>query len=344
MILVVILVVGTSLIPPLDSNTVYAKTTPPSRPDIEINVLSSQQEFEDEEGGLERKWDYVTDMTYDEFRSDLRNLPMVFDMVAIPAVQDFLEQHRTELAGRYVDTLFVRYRPYNNEIFVSIWYGLGLYQNMTASKLPDQYALKIVDEVQFKISILKQFPGEDENYQEWIDFNILKYNLLPLASIRVTYLSDKLHDLFLQNKETLVKEDATLSLPEKEPIIIEAISAAMFEEMSRLGIHYMDRPIGLYDGRITEYDTAYFEWRDYGQQDPEKEPTPEQLGECQKLGINEDNCSDAAILQKIPRRAAFDAEETAKKDAAVSSTFTMVGIGASGAGAIAIITLRKLRK
>ena len=229
LILVAILVTSGTLIPLFGSNIAYAKNTPSSRPDIEINILMSEQEFENEEGGLDIKWDHVTGETYDELAGDLRNLPMVFDVIAVPAAQHFLEQHRSELAGRYVDTLFVRYRPYNTEIFVSIWYSLGLYQNMIASRLPEQYALKVADEVQFKISILKQFPAEDENYQEWIDFNILKYNLLPISSDRVAYLSGNLHDLYLQNKATLMKEDTSPALPYGEPVIMQTISAVMFE-------------------------------------------------------------------------------------------------------------------
>jgi hypothetical protein len=344
LILVAILIAGASLIPLLGDNTAYAKIIPSSRPDIEINILMSQLEFEEEEGKIERKWDYMTKMTYDELGRDLQNIPRVFDTIAVPGVQDFLEQRRSELAGKYVDTLFVRYRPYNNEIFISVWYSLGLYQNMTANKPPDQYALKMVDEVQFKISILKQFPEEDENYQEWVDFNILEFNLLPLSSVRVEYLSDRLYDLHLKSKEKLVKEDLTLSLPEQEPIVVEAISAVMFQEMSRLNIHYMDRPIELYSATITEYDTHYFGSTDGGQQDSEKKPNAEQIQECDKLGIHEADCSGAAILQLRPHHAAIDAEEVAKQDAAVSSTFAMVGIGAAGAGALAIITLRKFGK
>lgn len=256
LILVIILIVSAALGPLLSSNVAYGKITPSSRPDIEVSVLTSQQEFENEEGEVERELDYMTDNTYDDLERDLDSLPMVFEIIAIPAVEDFLEQHKSELAGKYVDTLFVRYRPNNNEIFVSIWYSLGLYQDMTANELPDQYALKVVDEIQFKIAILKQFPGQDENYQEWVDFNILKYNLMPLASVRVAYLADRIQDLFLQNKETLVKEDATISIPEKEPIIVNSLSAVMFEEMSRLQIHYMDRSLLEYSGRITQYDTG----------------------------------------------------------------------------------------
>jgi hypothetical protein len=332
-------------VPLLGNSVAYAKTTPSSRPDVEVNVLMSKQEVESEEGGTEIKWSYVTDGTFDRIGSDLGKLPKVFEIVAMPAVHDFFEQHKSDLAGKYVDTLFIRYRPYNNEIFVSVWYSFPLYESMTANALPEQYSLELADEVSFKISILKQFPGLDqEHYHSWVDFNILEYNLLPLASVRVEYLSDSMRELYLGNKETLIKDDTTLSLPEKEPIILDSISAVMFQEMSRVDIHYMDRTIGLYGGRITEYDTAYFESRDYAMQDSEKDPTAEQLQECQELGIDEDNCSDTAILQKIPRHAAIDVEEMAKKDAAVSSTLAMVGIGAAGVGAIAIITLRKLRK
>jgi hypothetical protein len=60
----------------------------------------------------------------------------------------------------------------------------------------------------------------------------------------------------LQNDETLLKDDTTLSLPDKEPVILDSISAVMFAEISRLDIRYMDRPLGLYGGRITEYDTG----------------------------------------------------------------------------------------
>ncbi|MGH9878688.1 MAG: hypothetical protein ACRD5H_13715 [Nitrososphaerales archaeon] len=225
----------------MSGNVAYGKIMPSSRPDIEIQVLMSIEAIEDEAGGIETKWDYVTEETFDSVSSDLDNLQIVFEQVAIPAVQDFFERHKTDLAGKYVDTLFIRYTPQFNEIFVSIWYSMPLYESMTANALPEEIALKSVDEVSFKIAILKQFPGVDEDYQPWVEFNILEYNLLPLASVRVAYLSDRMEELYLQNKEALLKDDTTLSLPDKEPVILQSISAVMFEEMSRLDIHYMDR-------------------------------------------------------------------------------------------------------
>lgn len=102
---------------------------------------------------------------------------MAYDLVAILAIHDFFERHKSEMAGKYVDTLFVMYRPHNNEIFFSIWYSLPLYETMNATVMPDRYTLTSSDEISFEIPILKQFPElNDENYQPWIDFNILQYN------------------------------------------------------------------------------------------------------------------------------------------------------------------------
>jgi len=253
-IAIAIIIANASL--PLVVIPAHAKMIPSNRADIEISILMSKQEVENEEGGTEIKWSYVTEETFDSIGSDLSTLPRIFELIAMPAVNDFFEQHKSDLAGKYVDTLFVRYRPHDNEAFVSIWHSFPLYESMTARDLPEQYALELVDEISFEIAILKQFPGIDQQYQSWVDFNILEYNLLPLTAVRVEYLSDKMQELYLQNKETMLKADTTLSLPDKEPIILDSISAVMFAEMARLDIRYMDRPIGLYDGRITEYDTG----------------------------------------------------------------------------------------
>lgn len=75
------------------------------------------------------------------------------------------------------------------------------------------------------------------------------------------------------------------------------------------------------------------------------ETTPEQLEECAALGIDAQDCTEQAILQKRARHAAISEEEMKRVEDrrnAVNNLMHMVGIGAAIAGAVAaFVTLRK---
>lgn len=71
-----------------------------------------------------------------------------------------------------------------------------------------------------------------------------------------------------------------------------------------------------------------------------KTPTTEQLLECSKLGIDEEDCTEIAILQKHQRQT--DAKKTIEEQKIqVNNAIYIIGIGAVIAGVFAFITLRK---
>lgn len=76
------------------------------------------------------------------------------------------------------------------------------------------------------------------------------------------------------------------------------------------------------------------------------ELTPEQLDECRRLGISEDNCTNNALLQAAQRQSeesrAVQYEEQAKyEQEQLNVAYYLMGIGGVIAGVMAFVTLRK---
>jgi hypothetical protein len=81
----------------------------------------------------------------------------------------------------------------------------------------------------------------------------------------------------------------------------------------------------------------------------ENPPTPEQLQECQEAGIRLEECSEENILKKRTRdrKPPISDEEwqrIVEQEEAMTNSLWLVGIGATIAGTIAFITLRRTRK
>jgi hypothetical protein len=86
--------------------------------------------------------------------------------------------------------------------------------------------------------------------------------------------------------------------------------------------------------------TAYSQAEEDPQQSSVLSPTPEQLEECQELGIDEDRCSDIAILQERHLEGE-DRKLVAYEQDQLNVATYMIGIGAAIAGVMAFVTLRR---
>ncbi len=78
--------------------------------------------------------------------------------------------------------------------------------------------------------------------------------------------------------------------------------------------------------------------------EPKTPLTMEQLKECMELGIEEQDCADAAIVQKRIHKIPVSNEERPKiveQQNQINNSMYMVGIGAAIASIIAFITLRR---
>ena len=75
-------------------------------------------------------------------------------------------------------------------------------------------------------------------------------------------------------------------------------------------------------------------------------PTQDQLKECQKLGISENDCTVRELAQKtiIYPKVVSDNGTPVPRSNPIDKMIYLVGIGAAIAGAVAFLTLRKLKK
>ncbi|MGI0013069.1 MAG: hypothetical protein ACREBU_06470 [Nitrososphaera sp.] len=75
----------------------------------------------------------------------------------------------------------------------------------------------------------------------------------------------------------------------------------------------------------------------------EGQPSPETLQECEERGIEREDCSDITILKTIHRQPVLDKAALERQRNALEASFTVIGIGASGAAVAAIIAIKKLK-
>jgi hypothetical protein len=206
--------------------------------------------------------------------------------------------------------------------------------------LPVELRLSQFRQISIGIAVHQNMGPSDDSgeYDMFVD------RVLKKASEEAKVLLSEAVNVLEQNKDMLLEDDAA----------VEYLLLRQYTDISRVSVlfgsldlndscaPYCSKPLDVVITSNSNYERLWAYESSVRTGEQTEQPTAEMLQECEKTGIEEENCSDAAILaeERLTSRAAIDSEAVDRQNGMIANSFTMIGIGAAIAGLIAFVTLR----
>lgn len=330
-------VVFTSLLAAaLSPQYVLAKRVPMGHPSLSVTLYA----------GSDPRFDFFiveNSKAIETIKNDIdAKLYGIFDMIILPEIKKEFDERRNIYSDSYVED--IRGHLDMNDSTLDILIGkvpaeYGCNEESCAHRkvsvdVPSELRLSYISRIGFSIAVYEEM-DRDTGYDQLVERILMK------ATIESKFLFSEGANVLEENKEMLLKEGT----------FIEHILLRQYEDISRISVLFLPFEPGVSSSGKKPLDVvitsnSYYEryWSSHVTEDGQgQEPSQEMLQECEELGIEETECSDVAILQKRPHQPAIDKDAIEQRDNAITSSLALIGMGAAGAGTLAVVVIRKLK-
>lgn len=293
--------------------------------------------------GPDPRFDFIVmdnEATVDALKADIDDkMYGIFDTLILPEIRKSFDERKAILSDSYVEDVSGYLDLNDSMLDILISKVPPDYDCNTEScahkfvqvELPADLELSHLRRIIFSIAVYENM-GSGREYDQMADRIIAK------ASAEAEVLFSEAANVLEDNKASLL-EDGTA---------IERILLRQYEDISRVSVLFLQSEPGTSDKKpldVVITSNSYYErsWSYLlSEQSEEEPPTPEMLQECEEAGIDEAECSEIAVLQARRHQLPTDGDAAEQEDETTNS-IALIGIGAAGAGIVAIVALRKLR-